>query len=238
MIKLAICDDDISVCNSIEDMICKMELGNLSLDVFGSGAELMDYMNTNEERFNIYLLDIEMPHTSGIETAACIRKADRDALIVFVTSHKEYVYEVFKVLPFRFLCKPVQFDALKVVLQDAVEHIRRENQIFFFQIGHEKRQLPYREISYFEGAGRKVRIHSIGGTVEYYERISKVADTLDANLFTQIHASYIVNMECIRVIRQDEVELAGGVKLPVSRKYQIVLKQDHISFLKRRGGFQ
>ncbi|WMJ86536.1 LytR/AlgR family response regulator transcription factor [Anaerocolumna sp. MB42-C2] len=236
MIRIAICDDNISLINSIENQISNIADENLSCDVFFSGVELIKYLESEQESFNIYLMDIEMPVQNGIETAAYIRKADRNALIIFITSHKEYVYEVFEVLPFRFLCKPVQFDSLKTVLQEAVEHIRNENQIFFFTVGHEKRQLPYKEITYFEGAGRKVRVHNTNDIVEYYGRISKVAPMLDINLFAQIHASYIVNMEYIRAIRQAEVELAGGVKLPISRKYQSALKYAHISFLKRRGG--
>jgi DNA-binding LytR/AlgR family response regulator len=238
MIRIAICDDNINLANSTENDISNIGKEKLSCDVFLSGVELIKYLESNQERFNIYLMDIEMPLQNGIETAAYIRKADRNALIIFITSHKEYVYEVFEVLPFRFLSKPVQFDSLKKVLQDAIEHIHNENKIFFFQIGHEKRQLPYREIIYFEGAGRKVRVHYTNGIAEYYGQISKVMPILDMNLFTQIHASYIVNMEYIRALQQDEIELAEGIKLPISRKYQVSLKHAHISFLKRRGGLQ
>lgn len=238
MIKLAICDDDLSVCHGIEEMVGQMGIDNLSTDVFGSGLELLNDVVTNKERYNIYLLDIEMPGISGIQTAADLRSQDRDALIIFATNHKEYVYEVFEVLPFRFVCKPVQAEALHTILQDAVKHILRENQFFFFHIGHEKRQIPYREILYFEGAGRKVRIHSTDGVFAYYGKISEVAGQLDQTLFAQIHGSYLLNMEYLRALRHDEAVLTQELILPVSRKYHSALRKNHAIFLKQRGGLK
>lgn len=234
MVSLAVCDDDIALTGVIEDIIEAEYEGIIAVESFSSGNKLLDRIEGRS--FQIYLMDIEMPGRSGIETASAIRRGDPSAVIVFVTDHKEYVFKVFEVLPFRFIQKPVTADKLIPVLRDALVHIKKENQLFFFKIGHEARQLPCHEILYFEGAGRKVRIHTADEAVEYYERISQVPAQLDPELFTQIHASYIINMEYIRAIRPEEVVLSGGIHLSVSKKYRTNLKLSHLSFLKRRGG--
>lgn len=234
--KIAVCDDDQSVSGQLEEMIERIAFSSYTLDCFSSGNELLDYLVKNNEQFNIYLLDIEMPGKSGIELAKELREADRNALIIFATSYKEYVYEVFEVLPFRFLCKPVEYQELKKVLQDAAEHISRDSRIFFFHIGREQYQVSFKEIIYFEGAGRKVILHSSDRTWEFYEKISKVLDSLDQSLFIRIHASYVVNMEQIRTIRPDQIELQDQTRLPVSRAYGKAVRQAHMEFLRRRGG--
>lgn len=236
MLKIAICDDDQRICNSIEDILEDVNLAGYSFDSFQDGRELLGYLDINDESYNLYFLDIEMPGMSGIELAKAIRAGDRNALIIFVTSYKEYVYDVFEVLPFRFLCKPLEKEAVKKAVFDAAEHIRRESAIFFFHIGHEKYQIPYKEIMYVEGAGRKVLLHTSDKVWEFYGRISKIADSLDRSLFVRIHGSYIVNMEQIRGIRTEEVELQNKKSLPVSRSYSAEVKRIHLEFLRQRGG--
>lgn len=236
MLKIALCDDDIGISHDIEKYINSLDIGSKSLEVFNHGYRLQQFLTINNESFNIYLLDIEMPEVSGIELAKYIRQKDTNAVIIFITSHKEYVYDVFEVLPFRFLCKPLQPNDLKRALADAAEYLRRDNQIFSFHKGHDKYQIPFGEIICFEGAARKIRICSVNGTEECYGQISKVMDLVDKKLFIRVHGSYIVNLEHIRIIRRDEVEMVKSLCIPVSRRYQNDLKLAHINFLKWKGG--
>lgn len=236
MIKIAICDDDLSVSSSVEDMIGRAGLADYTVDTFGSGTVLLNYLEQNHERYNIYLLDIEMPIMSGIELAGAIRRRDSNAVLIFVTSHREYVYDVFETLPFRFICKPVKQEEIGKAVLDAAAFVRRDSSIFFFQIGHHKYQVPYREIKYFEGAGRKVKLHAMMECWEFYGRISRLEENLDETLFVRVHASYIVNMEQIRSVRPDHVQLADHETLPVSRAYSSSTRQAHMDFIRRRGG--
>lgn len=236
MLKLAFCDDDLSICSHAEQIIEDIDIGGYCTEVFQSAEALINYLRQGNEHFNIYLLDIEMPGSDGISAARYIRDNDSNAVIIFITSHREYVYDVFEVLPFRFLCKPLEPELFKKALSDAARHLRREHQIFFFHIGREQHQLPYGEIHCFEGMQRKLCIHTSQGTTECYGQISKLANTLDPSLFVRVHGSYVVNLEYIKVIRPAEVILRNGQLVPVSRRYQKALKQAHMDFLKQRGG--
>ncbi|BFH15147.1 response regulator [Paenibacillus melissococcoides] len=157
--NVAICDDDINVAHLIQDILSNKSGMEFSSDVFFSGVDLLRCLQSGAH-YNIYLLDIEMPGQNGIEIASVIREQARNAIIIFITNHKEYVYEVFEVLPFRFLRKPVTAPKLSRILLDAAEHIKISKQMFFFQIGHDKYQLRCSDILYFEGAGRKVVIQA------------------------------------------------------------------------------
>lgn len=236
MIRIAICDDNITLANAIENDILGIAGEGLSCDVYQSGEELAGRLDNGEPPYHIYFMDIEMPRKNGIETALRIRKNDRDALIIFITDYKEYVYDVFEALPFRFLQKPITAEDLRRVLTDAIGQIRRSGQIFFFQAGHGKYQLHYREIYCFEGAGRKVIIRAAKQSYEIYQKISDIITQLDNSMFCRIHASFIVNMEWIRCVKSTEIVLQDGAALPVSKKYRSEIKQAHLAFLERRCG--
>jgi len=236
MIRVAICDDNLNIANSIENVVMDMDIKGLSCDVFSSGVELIKHLQSDQISYNIYLMDIELPLQNGISTASIIRKNDKNALIIFITDYKDYVYEVFEVLPFRFLQKPVSSDELSHVMMDSIEHIRRAGQIFFFQIGHEKYQLHYHAIIYFEGAARKVIIHTARGTYEIYGKIADIIVRLDKSLFCQTHASYIVNMDYIHSIKKTDVILQDDIPIPISKKHQNEIKGAYLSFIERRCG--
>ncbi|NEZ44959.1 LytR/AlgR family response regulator transcription factor [Paenibacillus alvei] len=233
--NIAICDNDINVANDIEELLSNMSGMEFSSDVFYSGADLLRCLQAGSH-YNIYLLDIEMPGQNGIEIASIIREQDRNAIIIFITDHKEYVYEVFEVLPFRFLRKPVTAQKLSPILLNAAEHIKVSKQLFFFQIGHEKYQLRCSDILYFEGSGRRIIIHINRDTYEFYGKIADIQSGLDTNLFCRIHASFLVNMEYIRSIKKTDILLQNETQLPISKRYLTEVKQAHLSFIERRSG--
>lgn len=236
MIRIALCDDDRSIAQHVEASIQTLGILDCSLDVFYDGKKLIDYISANQTQYNIYLMDIEMPELNGIEAATIIRRHDQNALILFITDHQEFVYDVFEVLPFRFLRKPVKAAELNRSLSAAVQHINTSGQLFFYNVGHEKHQLLYRDILFFESSGRKVTIHSISGETEIYGKIAKIAETVDKNIFAQTHVSFLVNLEYVVSIRQAEVILSDGATLPISKRYQREIKERHLLFMERRCG--
>lgn len=229
--RIAVCEDNNIVAAFMEDYIASMEAENIEYEIFTSGDDLIHYMEQENVTFNILFMDIEMPGRNGIETSAYVREKDKNAIIIFITDHKEYVYEVFDVLPFRFLIKPVTREALNLVMKKAFEHFNFTKQVFFFKQNKTQLQVAFDEIIYFEGNLRKVRLVTTGGEYDFYGKISEVVKKLDGNLFLQIHNSYIVNMDQIRKISESVVLLKLGTTLPISKKYREYVRQKHIQYM-------
>ena len=229
--RIAVCEDNNIVAAFMEDYIASMDAENIEYEIFTSGDDLIHYMERENVTFNILFMDIEMPGRNGIETSAYVREKDKYALIIFITDHKEYVYEVFDVLPFRFLIKPVTREALNLVMKKAFEHFNLTKQVFFFKQNKTQLQVAFDEIIYFEGNLRKVRLVTTGGEYDFYGKISEVVKKLDGNLFLQIHNSYIVNMDQIRKISESVVLLKSGIALPISKKYREYVRQKHIQYM-------
>ena len=229
--RIAVCEDNNIVAAFMEDYIASMDAENIEYEIFTYGDDLIHYMEQENVTFNILFMDIEMPGRNGIETSAYVREKDKNALIIFITDHKEYVYEVFDVLPFRFLIKPVTREALNLVMKKAFEHFNLTKQVFFFKQNKTQLQVAFDEIIYFEGNLRKVRLVTTGGEYDFYGKISEVVKKLDGNLFLQIHNSYIVNMDQIRKISESVVLLKSGIALPISKKYREYVRQKHIQYM-------
>ena len=209
----------------------------LDIDVFESGDSLIKYIASKENAYNIYFLDIEMPGRNGIQTAKIIRESDDKAIIIFITQHRDYVYEVFEALPFRFLVKPINLDELSAVCSAAFQHIKRTKQYFVYKKERRAFQIPFDEIEYFESVKRRVILHTDENhTDEFYGKLSEVEKELDGILFVRIGVSYIVNIERIIEINASEIYMKSGMLLTISKRYKKTVKEKYFFYTKWRNG--
>lgn len=233
MISIAICEDNISVQAQMEEYV-ESVVKDCKIEVFSSGEELLKFLSENNCRFSIYLMDIELPGISGIETAASIRKSDPYSLIIYVTDYKEYVYEVFETLPFQFITKPVEKERFHQVLSLSLNYLMSRNQMLSFCIERTEYQIPFREILYLESHLRQVLLYTNTERFQFYGKLKEIEECLEPIFFVRTHTSYIVNMEYIRSISDTTVVMRTGSIVPVSKKYRKTLKEKHLEYMKWR----
>ena len=68
--------------------------------------------------FDLIFLDIDLGGMDGMALARKIRETDSEVPILFLTNHKEYVFEGYEVQAFRYLLKPVTEDTLFPLLEE------------------------------------------------------------------------------------------------------------------------
>lgn len=235
MIKIAICDDELDLAHSLENAICQMSFNNIETEVFTSGIELFNHYQA-DGGYNIVLLDIEMPLVNGIETALKLRELDANVVLIFITAYKEYVYQVFETLPFRFLEKPVSTEKILGTIKDAISYVEDMKSFFFFKKGTTSYQIPSKDILYFEAANRKIKIYTNEREDIFYGKFQKLMEKLNENYFLQIHNSFIVNLEYVVSFNEREVGLSDGTSLPISLKYRKNACLEHLKYIERRCG--
>ena len=107
MLKIALCDDDAAVLENIEACV----LGYFSKTT--QRAEVKTFTKNEHlaasiadgDRFDLYILDVEMPELNGFEVARKLRVYQPDAGIIFLTSHFEFADEGYKVRALRYVQK-------------------------------------------------------------------------------------------------------------------------------------
>ncbi|MGO4374434.1 response regulator, partial [Paenibacillus sp. MCAF20] len=84
-----------------------------------------------QERIDILLCDIEMPHGSGLELQAWLREHQPHIVTIFLTSHADFKYakEALKLGSLDYLLKPVMADELEGAIRKAQELIDRNGEI-------------------------------------------------------------------------------------------------------------
>lgn len=215
--KIAICDDEKEQSDYLAQTVSEWagEQHSVSIKLFPSAeAFLFEYENNNI--FDILLLDVEMNTITGIDLAKQIRKKDKHAEIVFVTSHVEFMGEGYEVDALHYLLKPVKKEKLLWVLDKAAERLLIEPPSVLIHCGGETVKLMETDILYVESFLHYIVIHTVNGEYKIKESISTFEKKL-SKAFFRIHRSYIASLVHIIRISRTEVTIEGNITLPLSR---------------------
>lgn len=224
--NICVCDDEKIIHDEIERLL-KMFLTNDAqfciTDLF-SGEALMDYYSNNN-KFDIIFLDIEMNQINGIKTAEKIRETDENAIIIFVSSYASYVFEAFRLEALHFIVKPIKQSEFENVFRRALNKYNTINSSISLRWLNERYSIIINDITYIEGYKRHITVHTINEEFEAIGKISEILNALEPHGFTRVHQGFIVNMNYIKRFDVSDVVLRDNTKVMISvRKRTEALK--------------
>ncbi len=220
--RIAVCDDEPNITELIGRMI-RGYLPDCEIEEFGSGKELL----SDGRHFDLFFLDIRMDGINGMEAAGKIRERDEDAIIIFITGSKEYVFDAFDLSAFHYLLKPIQAEKLTEVLDRAVRQVRKrteEKRRLFIKNGGRSITVDVDDILYLESEMHKVAVHTVRDVFIFYGVMSELEEKAGEG-FYRCHRGYLVNMAYIAEYDMRSICLTNGEKVYLAKaKYQDFVK--------------
>lgn len=223
MTKIAIVDDQREFLFIISKSIKKYyaKRGAIcSIKTYDSAnAVLFDLEN---ESFDIYILDVEMPGFNGIRLAREIRKRYLDVFIIFVTAHSEYALEAFDVRAYKYIMKDQIHNRLR--LENAISFIEDQRGLddanyYIIETRSRYEKIPYKDILYLYKENKNSVLVTKNHTTFTRDSIQNVYKELDQNQFIFIDRGCIVNIVYIVRIYKNELYLKNDIKLIISRSH-------------------
>ena len=214
MQKIYICDDNkiqlIKIKNIIQEEILKQEYNMKIEKCYTSSDELIfDTMESKET--NIYFLDVCIEsENSGFKTAIEVRNRQPNAFIIFITSHYEFVYNVFSyhIEPLDYIVKEINEENIKKKIENCLITIdMRCNKDgkgynkFSLKIGRSNITEDFEKIISFEKVSdsNRVIMTTKNSKMEFYGYISDIINNLNED-FCRCKRNYIVNKNYIDYI--------------------------------------
>ncbi len=116
---LLIVDDDIGFLLTIKEILVGSGMPEPALA--SDSREVMDLLETHQ--FKFVLLDLLMPHLSGLELLSRIKESfyDTECVIVTASDDVKSAVSAMKIGAYDYLTKPVQYDKLIILIRRALE---------------------------------------------------------------------------------------------------------------------
>lgn len=229
MLRIAICDDDYGATKAhkqiTEDCLAQCRAIGEIFTYTDSGSLFYD-ITEDAFFFDLILLDIEMPGSTGMEIAEKIRPYLPNVKIIFITSHIEYAIDAFELSVFRYVPKDDIKKRLPAAIEDAVKWITLEDgKAYTIQTKIRLEKIPYRDIFYIERDGKNACIYTEGRMSKVRKSLTQVYEELNAEEFIYIDRGCIVNLIHIMQVKDGMAVLKNGSSLPISRGHLQAVKE-------------
>lgn len=182
--------------------------------------------------WDLILMDIEMPHINGIETARKIRENDSEVLIMFITQMAQYAIDGYSVNAVDYVLKPVNYYAFSLKLKH-IQHLLAGKQTSSIIISNQsgKFRIPLNTLLYIEVINHTMHYHTTTDciTSSGTPSLKRLAEDLGEKGFARCHQGYLVNLHYVTQYNKSSVSV-GNHELPLSRTYFKAFTQHLLSY--------
>lgn len=218
-ISIIVADNESGVLFLLSSILNKLD----GVQLVGMAKNASDTLRlVKEQKPDLALLDIQLPDMKGIELAEKLRELKPDIYIVFITAHKEYSLEAFRLYAYDYILKPIDRErvintirriqqavqAPEKVLAKLASHLQTSR--MSINSGNERVFVNVNNICFLEKNARHTLIHCVNEQLKTRETLQDLEQRLGPGFFRS-HKSYIINVE-----RVDRV-----VNLPGSSYYEV-----------------
>ncbi|MCA8832150.1 LytR/AlgR family response regulator transcription factor [Hymenobacter pini] len=201
---------------------------NLAASLPGS-LEALQYFREGGTA-DLLLLDIEMPHLTGLELARLLPQPA--PAVIMVTTHRDFAVDAFELQAADYLVKPVDLPRFTQAVTRVLD--RRQPQPapatapaaadtssseLFIKVGTKMLRLNFDDVLFIEAMSTYSILVTATQKHIIYLTLKALTDRLPFAHFVRVHRSYIVNTQRIDAIEDNMLQM-GKYEVPVGKSYQ------------------
>lgn len=222
--NIAIVEDNDADAEILEDFIRKYaQKKNIDLKTirFAGGIDILsDYSPV----YDIILMDIEMPHMDGMETAKRLRELNDRSPLIFITNMAQYAVNGYEVDAVGFIVKPVEYFCFSLQLDRAIDKLKSYEGNYVSLITKYKAEKIYVcDIKYVEVIKHKIIYHTFNGNLEVTGSLSETEEKLKNSNFVRCNNCYLVNLRHVKKVKAGTVTVADEeLKISYTKKQEFM----------------
>ncbi len=232
MLKIAVWDRDEIFLQNFQEQIMRFGREKQMKIIVRNFENIFQLEEVLTQQFQIFFLDMTTIQMEGEDIIPFIKKRDRKAYIIFMSSNHEHLVGNYEGRVSRYLIKPISYKALKNEIKRAIRilGIRKEEAIIL-KSRNSWHKIYLADIRYIETAGRFTKIHTENGILETKKRMKEYEEILKTKDFVRCHNSYIVNLRYIQEIKKFEAILETGERVFISKAKKKITKEKFIEYI-------
>lgn len=216
--KCLIIDDDIFWAKIIQKFITDTDFLELA-GIANGGIEGSKMLR--EHAVDLLFLDMEMPDMSGLDLLKTI--TNKDLLVIVTSASREYAVEAFEQNVIDYLVKPVSYSRFLIATQKAYDkasqkQVNHSSDFTFVKVEQKLLKIYFADVQYIEALGDYVHIISNNKKTIVYTTMKAIASRFPANKFIRVHRSFIVNLDAITAVEDNNVAI-GDKFIPIGATY-------------------
>lgn len=177
----------------------------------------------NQQSIDLLLLDINMPHISGMDF---IKSLKNPPLVIFTTAYSEYAIDSYELNAVDYLLKPISFDRFLKASNKAQEMFKpmqiniplqsqppaNTNKLLFVRSEGKWIKIDLSKLWFVEGLKDYVKLWMEDGRITVHSTMKNFEEQLSAySNFIRVHKSHIVNLEFVSEIENNSLKIKDQI---------------------------
>ena len=206
---------------------------DVEIEEYNAAADVLHRMEKGET-YNIALMDICMPDVPGTDAAEEMLAKNPEMSVIFLTTSDEYAIEAFAMNATHYLLKPFSQEQFDVALDRAIKKAEDQDLLFLDCVNGVYR-VRISEIVSIESRNHYLLVGlSSGETLKIRMKLSQMFEEIQKYPeFIRVGVSYVVNLDFVRSISGNNIEMQGGVKIPVPRRSIEEVQSAYMEFCRK-----
>lgn len=233
MYRIAVCDDEPKYLELVEKRLkkyCEQRNLIIAIKLYRECDTVIEEAE-NGKLYDVYILDIEMAGSSGMEAARAIGESSSMACIIFLTAHEAYAVEACGLNIFRYILKDRMDHELENVLDELFSKLDKMKDDGVYTISNQRKYVKMlrRDIVYIYKSQKNIVFVLRDGTEEGERTtLKEVYEKLKSRDMFFLDRGIILNLFHVQKITGDTIRLTG--------EHHISTTMEHIMELKRALG--
>jgi DNA-binding LytR/AlgR family response regulator len=219
-LKCVIIDDEPVARKVLQEFIDDVDF----LELIGQAEnplKAMSLLGNND--VDIIFLDINMPKINGIDF---LKNTKTNAAVIMTTAYLDYAVDAFGLDVLDYLIKPIAFErflkacnkakdaiGLKKITRDKAQD---NSDHFFIKSDNQIEKIYYDDLLYAEAMLNYVMLYTSSKKMMVYITIKSLEEQLPADIFIKVHKSFIVNINKVKSIEGNVLDIEAA-KITISQ---------------------
>lgn len=230
MINAIAVDDEMNALGIIKEFSQRIK-DLILVNSFTDPTKVLEFVKTSRHDIQLAFIDIQMSRLNGLVLAEYLPK---NCQIILTTAYPDYALQGYEMNVVDYLLKPFSFERFERAIQkvrilqnalnidntDGVGKIKTSKDDFIFvRTDYKTRKVHISDITFIEGSGNYVTIHTMNGKILVLQNLKKFERQLSPYQFIRVHKSYIVSLSHIDTIEKGLVRVEKN-EIPIGESYR------------------
>lgn len=218
-LRCIVLDDEPIGREIIENFVKEINFLEL-VDSFEDPVKALMFLENN--KVDLIFSDIQMPKINGLDL---VKSLENPPVIIFITAHRDFALDGFDTGATDYLVKPVRFDRFLKAVNKAKDYIHLKQNSTVHQVNSDRifiksegklTKILLEEILYAEAQGDYLKIVIQNETYTTLATLKSMDEVLTLPKFFRVQRSFIINLEAIRSLNGNMVELVNGKNISIA----------------------
>lgn len=233
MVSVAIVEDDTEYAKELESYLRRYEEENGSSFKITQFPNAVAMLENYTAAYDIIFMDIRMPYMNGMDAAHKLRELDKNVILIFVTSLRQYAVQGYEVDALDYVVKPISYYEFALKLSRAIQRLPmgEKNELVVSTVDGIVKLMP-EDIRYLESVGHHVLYHGRDKEYRQYGSLSSAEKKWKTYGFARCNSCYLVNLRYVEDVK-GYTATVGGIKLQISQPRKKAFVSELVRFAER-----